>query len=107
MSSDMTNFIDAIYHKKESYDFGKTDFTRREIKVLLSIDGQKSVAEIAELLALDIRALMPDIARLVKLGLIQTEGEIISEDISNVFINDTSEPSSEYTTARLPAALVA
>ncbi len=107
MSSEMTNFTDAIYHKKESYDFGKTDFTRREIKVLLSINGKKSVAEIAELLVIDIRVLMPDIARLVKLGLIQTEGEIIFKDISDVFINDSSEPSSEYTIAKLPAALVA
>ncbi len=107
MGSDMTKFTDAVYQKKESYDFGKTEFSRRELKILLTIDGEKSVAEIAEKLSSDSTALMPDFARLVKLGLIQTEGGIISAGVSDVLFNDTPDSEIKYTVARLSTAIVA
>ncbi len=107
MSSDMTKFTEAVYQKMESYDFGKTEFSRRELKILLIIDGKKSVAEIAETLSSDSTVLMPDFARLVKLGLIQTEGGIMSAGISDVVFNDTSDSEIKYSIARLSTAIVA
>lgn len=107
MSSDVSKFTDAVYQKKQNYDFGKTDFTRRELKILLTIDGKKSVAEVACLLASDADTLMPDFARLVKLGLIQTEGGIISAGISDVLISEVVESDRKFTIGRLSTAIVA
>ncbi len=107
MSSDVSKFTDAVYHKKQNYDFGKTDFTRRELKILLAIDGKKSVAEVASRLSSDVSTLMPDFARLVKLGLIQTEGGIVSAGISDVLISEVAESDRQFTIGRLPTSIVA
>ena len=107
MSSDMTRFVDAIYHRKENYDFAKTEFSRRELKILLAIDGGKSVAEISALLSTDTSVLVPDFAKLVRLGLIQTEGGIISEGTSDLIYFDPPETKAKYTRSRLSFALMA
>ena len=107
MSSDVTRFSDAVYHKQSSYDFGETLFTRRELKILLLIDGDKSVADIASTLSTDINTLMADFIKLVKLGLIQTEGGIVSSGISDLILDDSPVILSEYTITRLPATTAA
>ncbi len=82
----MTRFSDAVYHRKDRYDFAMTVFTRKDLKVLLLIDGRKTVAEISGIFASDASALMPQFAKLVKLGLIQTEdGSITAEATDPVF----------------------
>ena len=107
MSSDVTGFSDAVYHKQSSYDFVETIFTRRELKILLLIDGTKSVADIANALSMDIATLMADFIKLVKLGLIQTEGGIVSSGISDLILDDSPVVLSEYTVTRLPATAAA
>lgn len=108
MSANMTRFTDAVYHRKERYDFGKTVFTRRMLKVLLLVDGERTVSGVSKILSTDSYALMPDFAKLVKLGLIQTEGGIISAGISDLFYSEPpSQPSSEFTMTRLSTTVTA
>jgi len=89
MNRDMIRFSDAVYLKKEKYDFESTEFTRRELKVLLLIDGTRTVSEIAELLSADPYPLMPSFAKLIMLGLIQTDGGIISGGVNDIFFSDS------------------
>ena len=93
MSASMTRFSDAVYHRKERFEFGKTIFTRRMLRVLLLIDGEKSVSDISETLNTNAYNLMPDFAKLVKLGLIQTEGGIISAGIADLIYSDDNQAS--------------
>lgn len=107
MSSNVMKFSDAVYSRQSSFDFGRTEFTRRELKVLLAIDGDKTVAQIADLLSSDAATLMTDFAKLVKLGLIQTDCLITSAGVSDLIFNDTPSPTAEYTIARMPSAIIA
>lgn len=107
MSTTMTKFSDAVYHKKEMYDFDKMEFSRRELKILLLVNGSKTVADISTLLSEDYSTLMPDFARLVQLGLIQTEGGIVSAGTSDIMYNSRPGTAAEYTIARLPTSIVA
>ena len=107
MSSDMTKFSDAVYHKKDRYDFGETIFTRRELKILMLIDGEKDVSEISTSLSTDISTIMADFIKLVQLGLIQTEGGIVSTGLSDLTFDDSPMILSEYTITRLPSTAAA
>ena len=107
MSVETTTFADAVYHKKDRYDFEETLFTRRELKILLMIDGNKSVADIAQSLSTDIATLMAEFIKLVKLGLIQTEGGIVSTGSSDLIFDNSSIIPSEYIISRLPTTAAA
>lgn len=107
MSSDMTKFSDAVYHKKDRYDFGETIFTRRELKILVLIDGEMSVADISASLLTDISTLMGDFIKLVQLGLIQTEGGIVSTGIADLTFEASPIIPAEYTITRLPSTAAA
>lgn len=108
MGSTITKFSDAVYHRQENYDFGVTEFTRRELQLLLTIDGIKSVSEISALLSQDYASLMPDFAKLVRLGLIQTEDNIISTEMTDLIFNESDDTSTvEYTIARMPTGFTA
>ncbi len=102
MSSNMTRFTDAVYHRKDRYDFGKTIFTRRMLKILLLVDGKKTVANISTILSIETNSLIPEFSNLVKLGLIQTQGGIISAGVSDLFYEESVAPQSEFTMTRLP-----
>jgi len=88
----MTRFSDAVYHRKDKYDFGMTVFTRRDLKVLLLIDGKKTVAEISGILASDTSSLTPHFVRLVQLGLIQTEDGSVSAEVDDLIFSERPEP---------------
>ena len=107
MSSDMTKFSDAVYHKKDKYDFGETIFTRRELKILMLVDGEKSVSDISTSLSTGISTLMGDFIKLVQLGLIQTEGGIVSSGTADLIFADSPIIPSEYTITRLPSTAAA
>ncbi len=107
MNSEMTKFSDAVYHKKDRYDFGETIFTRRELKILMLIDGEKNVSDISTSLSADISTLMGDFIKLVQLGLIQTEGGIVSTGLADLTFTDSPIIPSEYTLTRLPATAAA
>ena len=107
MSSEMTKFSDAVYHKKDRYDFGETIFTRRELKILMMIDGEKNVSDIAASLSTTISTLMGDFIKLVQLGLIQTEGGIVSTGFTDLTFDTSPIIPSEYTITRLPATAAA
>ena len=107
MSSEMTKFSDAVYHKKDRYDFVETIFTRRELKILMLIDGEKDVSEISASLSTGISTLMADFIKLVQLGLIQTEGGIVSTGLSDLTFDDNPIIPSEFTITRLPSTAAA
>jgi predicted transcriptional regulator len=107
MNSEMTKFSDAIYHKKDRYDFAETIFTRRELKILALVDGEKSVSDISTSLSTDISTLMGDFIKLVQLGLIQTEGGIVSSGAADLIFNDSPIIPSEYSLTRLPSTAAA
>ncbi len=88
----MTRFSDAVYHRKDKYEFGMTVFTRRDLKVLLLIDGKKTIAEISGILASDVSSLVPHFVRLVQLGLIQTEDGSISAGVDDLILSERPEP---------------
>lgn len=104
MSSTMTKFSDAVYHRRDSYDFAMTVFSRKELKVLLLIDGKKTISAISRLLETDAHSLMPQIVKLVKLGLIQTEGGIISSGATDLIFSEKNTLPMEYTITRLPVS---
>lgn len=105
MRTSMTPFSEAVYHRQDFYDFEATEFTRRELKVLLLIDGERTVSDIAQLLATDSNTLMPAIASLVRLNLIQTEQGIVSTGIADLIYSDSEPSPVEFTVARLPTAV--
>ncbi len=107
MSSNMTRFTDAIYHRKNRYDFRETVFTRRMLKILLLIDGRKTVSEISRILSIETYHLMPEFAHLVKLGLIQTEGGLFSAGVADLFYSDSAENQPEFTMSRLSSSAIA
>ena len=104
MQSAMTRFSDAVYHMRDLSDLGMTQFSYRELKVLLLIDGTRSVAEVAGLLGTEPSSIVPAFARLIQLGLIQTEESIVSTDTAEVLYEDTAASPVEFTLARIPAA---
>ena len=96
MSATMTRFSDAIYHRTEKYTFSITEFTRRELRVLFLMDGKNTVSDIADILSADPYKLLPDVAKLVQLGVIQTEGEIFSADTAALVFSEKPRPRFEY-----------
>lgn len=107
MDSEMTKFSDAVYHKKNRYDFGETIFTRRELKILILIDGEKNVSDISAALSSDISTLMGDFIKLVQLGLVQTEGGIVSTSTADLTFDNSPIIPTEYTITRLPLTAAA
>lgn len=105
MTSNMTQFSNAVYHRKEKYDFELTEFTRRELKVILLADGKRTVDEISALLGTTPYSLLPDFANLVRLNLMQTEGGIMSSDAADLLFTSSVNPHVEFTLARLPEAV--
>ena len=105
MGSTMTKFSDAVYHRQELNKFGEMEFSRRELKILILLDGEKSVSDVAESLSAKPYALMPAFANLVKKGLIQTEGDIISAGDTDIVYSDAASRPNEFTLSRMPAAL--
>lgn len=105
MHSTTTKFGDAVYYKKEYYTFGPTVFSRQELRILLNIDGEKTVSDIANILHTKTSAITPDFARLITLGLIQTDEEIISSDISDMFYEENSNISQGFIQTRPPLAV--
>ncbi len=96
MSATMTRFSDAIYHRTDNYTFRITEFTRRELRVLLLVDGKNTISDIADILSADPYKLLPDVAKLVQLSLIQTEGEIFSADTTALVFSEKPRPRFEY-----------
>ena len=97
MDANMTKCSEAIYYKNETYTFGKTEFTRRQLKILLFLDGQRNVGDVADILRTDTSSLMPDFAKLLKLGLIQTDGiKVSSDDVPELIFDDSSSRSKSY-----------
>ncbi|MEE4243055.1 MAG: hypothetical protein V2I36_16455 [Desulfopila sp.] len=96
MSTTMTRFSDAVYQRTENYSFATTEFTRRELRILLLMNGKKTVSAIADILKTDSERLLPDVAKLVRLGLIQTEGEIYSADTAALVFSEKPPARFEY-----------
>ena len=102
MTANVIRFTDAVYHRKDRYDFEEMTFTRRMLKILLLLDGNRTVEEISQTLSTPIHILMPEFASLVRNGLIQTEDSIVSTDASEIVFSDASQTRSEFSMTRLP-----
>lgn len=99
MGLNMTKFTGAIYHRHDWYDFKETVFSHRMLKILLLIDGKRTVAEISEILSIETYTLMPEFANLLEMGLIQTKVGAISSEISSLLYSNTTTPQAESTNA--------
>lgn len=102
MNSNMIGFSDAVYHRKDKYDFGMTIFSPMDLKVLVLIDGKRTVSEIAGILSSDAYSLMPQFVKLVKLRIIHTEDGIISAGAADLVF---SEPSRQPTGSLITATI--
>jgi hypothetical protein len=103
MSTTMTRFSDAIYYRTEKYTFRTTEFTRRQLRVLFLMDGKNTLSDIADILSADPYKLLPDVAKLVQLGLIQTDAEIFSADTAALVFSEKPRPRFEYAILGKPA----
>ncbi len=104
MHTATTLFRDAIYHKEKVYTFGPTDFNGRELKTLFLINGKRTIQEISHVLGLSEDDIRPVISRLTQLSIIQTEDDVMSEDLYDVVFGDEEMPMYEYTVYRLSKA---
>jgi len=77
------------------------------LKILMLIDGERNVSEISTLLSSEISTLMVDFIKLVQLGLIQTEGGIVSTGMADLTFENSPIIPSEYTITRLPLTAAA
>lgn len=102
MSPTANSFANAVYTRHEIYDFSATIFSRRELKVLLMINGRRSVSHIARMLGTGQATLKPVFARLVRLGLIQTEETLVSTDEADLFFERQEEPPAKPLFRRQP-----
>jgi len=92
MSPRVNGFSKTVYHRQGSYDLAPTIFSRRELKVLIMVNGRRSVSHIAKITGTDPATLKPVFARLVQLGLIQTEDTLVPKDETDLFLDKEEEP---------------
>ncbi len=102
MRPTVTSFSNAVYHRPDRYHLPATIFSRLELKVLLMVNGRRSVTYIARLLGTNSTALKPVFARLVKLSLIQTEDTLVSTDEADLFLEKKEEAPSDPPVLRHP-----